>query len=208
MLITFVNIFIPNRLIASVDSVDPHLVLVDPCGIVFHTSTMVFKLAFFAFACLGSCQISTLVDTFIGTGGLGYGVGGSPPGAQVPFGAMRLSPDTSHGPAWFFFDEFGGYHYSDTSIRVFSHTHMVGSGASDFGNHGLIVTRWWNNTVFENSAHDAAYRSRFSKESEAAMPGFYTAYLEDAETRAEVVAVSTHSGIHRCDSCLRVPYAM
>lgn len=86
---------------------------------------------------------------------------------------------------------------------------MVGSGASDFGNHGVIVTRWWNESVYKNSAHDANYRSRFSKTTEAAMPGYYTAYLEDAETLAEVVAVSTHAGIHRCapvtlcDACWR-----
>ena len=51
-----------------------------------------------------AAQISPLVNTFIGTGGFGYGVGGSPPGAQVPFGAMRLSPDSSLGAAWFFFE--------------------------------------------------------------------------------------------------------
>lgn len=35
------------------------------------------------------------VDLHIGTGGTGYGVGGSPPGAQQPFGCIRASPDTS-----------------------------------------------------------------------------------------------------------------
>ena len=31
----------------------------------------------------------------------------------------------------------GGYHYFDDEIRCFSHTHMVGPGASDYGNIGL-----------------------------------------------------------------------
>ena len=74
---------------------------------------------------------------------------------------------------------------------------MVGSGASDFGNLGIMLTRWWNASVYTDSAKDANYRSRFSKSTEASLPGYYTAYLEDAETLAEVVATSTHSGIHR-----------
>jgi putative alpha-1,2-mannosidase len=53
---------------------------------------------------VGAAQLTPLVDTFIGTGGREYGVGGSPPGAQVPFGALRLSPDTSLGPVWIFFE--------------------------------------------------------------------------------------------------------
>lgn len=35
------------------------------------------------------------VDTRLGTGGFGFGVGGINPGVQVPFGALRLGPDTS-----------------------------------------------------------------------------------------------------------------
>lgn len=63
----------------------------------------------------------------------------------------------------------------------------------------LYTTGWWNASVWTDSAQDANYRSRFQKSSEASMPGYYTAFLEDAETLAEVVAVSTHSGIHRCE---------
>lgn len=109
----------------------------------------------------------------------------------------RVCPCSVHPPITRWCSEFGGYHYSDTSIRTFSHTHMVGSGASDFGNLGITLTRWWNASVYTDSAKDANYRSRFSKSTEASLPGYYTAYLEDAETLAEVVATSTHSGIHR-----------
>ena len=37
------------------------------------------------------------VNVFIGTGGDGFGIGSNNPGAQVPFGALRLGPDTSLG---------------------------------------------------------------------------------------------------------------
>lgn len=40
-----------------------------------------------------------LVDTRIGTGGVGFGIGSINPGPQVPFGSMRLGPDTSVGPS-------------------------------------------------------------------------------------------------------------
>jgi len=102
-------------------------------------------------------RVSQYVNTFIGTGGYGYGydafltrlfakpfflppsiasIGSNPPGAQRPFGLARVGPDTL-GPFGLFlpFDHFGGYHYSDTTIRVFSHTHMVGSGVLDYGMH-------------------------------------------------------------------------
>jgi putative alpha-1,2-mannosidase len=36
-----------------------------------------------------------LASPFVGTGGAGYGCAGQFPGAQVPFGSVRLSPDTA-----------------------------------------------------------------------------------------------------------------
>lgn len=42
----------------------------------------------------GGADPLDLVDLYIGTGGDGFGVGGSPPGAQLPFGMVRASPDT------------------------------------------------------------------------------------------------------------------
>jgi hypothetical protein len=37
------------------------------------------------------------VDPTIGSGGIGYGAGGINPGAQVPFGSLRIGPDTALG---------------------------------------------------------------------------------------------------------------
>ena len=54
--------------------------------------------------------------------------------AQVPFGALRLGPDTTLvGDAFVEFDHYGGYNFEDTHVRAFSHTHMVGAGVGDFG---------------------------------------------------------------------------
>ena len=45
------------------------------------------------------------------TGGEGFGVGSDPPGVQIPFGAMRLSPDTSLDNIVVAPNHFGGYHH-------------------------------------------------------------------------------------------------
>ena len=51
------------------------------------------------------------------------------PGATAPFGAVQLSPDTRVGN-W---DACAGYHYNDTTLRGFSHTHLSGTGCIDLG---------------------------------------------------------------------------
>ena len=65
------------------------------------------------------------VDPFIGTGFHGH----TYPGATTPFGAVQLSPDTRRGN-W---DASSGYHYSDSTILGFSHTHLGGTGCQDLG---------------------------------------------------------------------------
>lgn len=64
------------------------------------------------------------VNPFIGTGGHGHTF----PGATVPFGFVQLSPDTRMDD-W---DGSSGYHYSDTQIYGFSHTHLSGTGIPDY----------------------------------------------------------------------------
>ena len=76
----------------------------------------------FFFSLLGQ---SEWVNPFIGTGGHGH----TYPGATAPFGMVQLSPDTRLD-GW---DGCGGYHYSDSAIYGFSHTHLSGTGVSDYG---------------------------------------------------------------------------
>src|SRR6478672_7227603 len=68
-------------------------------------------------------DFTKFVKISIGTGGHGH----TYPGATVPFGMVQLSPDT-YNDGW---DWCSGYHYSDSSIMGFSHTHLSGTGASD-----------------------------------------------------------------------------
>ena len=46
-------------------------------------------------------------------GGDGFGVGSTPPGAQLPFAMMRLSPDTAFDNVALEWRHFGGYYYGE-----------------------------------------------------------------------------------------------
>lgn len=126
------------------------------------------------------------VNPFIGTGGHGH----TYPGATMPFGMMQLSPDTRLD-GW---DGCSGYHYSDEYIYGFSHTHLSGTGVSDYGDILLMPT---NKALFDNGSDGAeGYRSHFSHENEVAEPGYYKVHLDDNDIDVELT-VAERSGIHK-----------
>src|ERR1017187_5254863 len=129
------------------------------------------------------------VKIAIGTGGHGH----TYPGATVPFGMVRLSPDT-YNDGW---DWCSGYHYSDSSIMGFSHTHLSGTGASDMLDFLLMPGTGPAKTVPGSRQNPGeGYRSRFSHEEETAEPGYYSVLLRDYNIRAELSA-SERAGIHK-----------
>ncbi|MGC1632084.1 MAG: GH92 family glycosyl hydrolase [Gelidibacter sp.] len=128
----------------------------------------------------------SLVNPFIGTGGHGH----TYPGATMPFGMMQLSPDTRL-EGW---DGASGYHYSDEYIYGFTHTHLSGTGVSDYCDILLMPT---NEVVFNNGSNGKkGYRSKFSHDNEKAEPGYYQVHLEDTDINVELT-VSERSGIHK-----------
>ncbi|MDG1041166.1 MAG: GH92 family glycosyl hydrolase [Polaribacter sp.] len=131
-------------------------------------------------------QLIDYVNPFIGTGGHGH----TYPGATMPFGMMQLSPDTRLD-GW---DGCSGYHYSDNEIYGFSHTHLSGTGVSDYGDILLMPT---NKVVFNNGADGKeGYKSKFSHDKEIAEPGYYKVHLEDTNIDVELT-VSKRSGIQK-----------
>jgi hypothetical protein len=59
-------------------------------------------------ACCG-VPLRDYVLPLVGSGGQGFGAASVPPGAQLPFSSLRLSPDTSHHLIpWTSFEHFGG----------------------------------------------------------------------------------------------------
>jgi len=119
------------------------------------------------------------VNPFVGTGGHGHTF----PGAIVPFGMVQLSPDTRL-TGW---DGCSGYHYSDSIIYGFSHTHLSGTGISDYGDVLLMPTA---------GRPDEPYPSRFSHQNERASPGFYSVKLDDDNIFVELTATA-RAGLHR-----------
>lgn len=152
-------------------------------------------LSFFLNSCKPKTPISlaqkdrpliSYVNPFIGTGGHGH----TYPGATRPFGMMQLSPDTRLD-GW---DGCSGYHYSDTEIFGFSHTHLSGTGVSDYGDILLMPT---NKVVFNNGADGKeGYKSTFSHNKEIAEPGYYKVHLDDTNIDVELT-VTERSGIHK-----------
>lgn len=122
------------------------------------------------------------VNPFIGTGGHGHTF----PGATVPYGMVQLSPDTRIDGSW---DGCGGYHYSDNLIYGFSHTHLNGTGVSDFGDIMLMPTM--GSPSFDNKI----YSSKFSHANEKASAGFYTVKL-DKDNIDVRLTTSTRVGFH------------
>ena len=82
-------------------------------------------------------QTTDYINPFTGTGGhKGIGFGNTFPGAAYPFGMIQLSPDNGN-QGWEF---CSGYHYSDSIIAGFSHTHLSGTGVGDFADISLMPT--------------------------------------------------------------------
>lgn len=122
------------------------------------------------------------VNPFIGTGGHGHTF----PGATLPFGMVQLSPDTRIDGSW---DGCSGYHYSDEVIYGFSHTHLNGTGVSDFGDIMLMPT------MGEPQLDNKSYSSKFSHKNEKASAGFYTVKL-DKHNIDVALTTSTRVGFH------------
>jgi hypothetical protein len=99
-------------------------------------------------------------DPRIGSGGFGYAHGSAFPGAAAPFGLAKVGPDTRGTE----FDTINFLHYSgywaeDDYIQGFSHLHLHGTGATDYGILGVMPL-----DVFDASkTTQKGYESHFEK---------------------------------------------
>lgn len=147
------------------------------------------KLSLLAFSLLSvlsysqSADLASYVNPFIGTGGHGHTF----PGATVPFGMVQLSPDTRIDGSW---DGCGGYHYSDNVIYGFSHTHLNGTGVSDYGDIMLMPT------MGEPSLDKNDYSSPFFHMNEKATAGYYAVELNDYNINVELTSTA-RVGLHQ-----------
>ena len=134
------------------------------------------------FMIIGSCNNKqgfepvNYVDPFIGTAYHGHVF----PGATVPFGMVQLSPDNGTN-GW---DWCSGYHYSDTVIAGFGHTHLSGTGIGDLADIVFLpsMNEFKEGYSDERSSIAQENRSSFSHDNEAAEPGYYTVKLDNGVT--------------------------
>ncbi|NQU54813.1 MAG: glycoside hydrolase family 92 protein [Bacteroidetes bacterium] len=149
------------------------------------TKIFILLLSAFVFSCTPTTTKKTdfdplqFVDPFIGTGFHGHTF----PGATVPFGMVQLSPDT-HIMGW---DASSGYHYEDSTIYGFSHTHLSGTGIGDMGDVLLLP---YSNT------NEIKPIGEFDKKDESATPGYYKVHLKNYDVTAELTSTK-RIGLHR-----------
>ena len=151
-------------------------------------------------------DLTRFVDPFIGTGGkIGEGHGNVYPGASYPFGMIQLSPDNG-GEGW---EYCSGYHYPDSMIAGFSHTHLSGTGVGDLADISVMPTQKeiveqyftqgeefladWRKLhnlpqALSKGNYLVKYRSHFSHENEQASPGYYSVLLDDDSILVELAA--------------------
>jgi len=136
-----------------------------------------------------STDYTTLVDPFIGTGGHGHTF----PGATYPHGMVQLSPDTRI----YDWDACSGYHYSDSLVNGFSHTHLSGTGCADYGDVLVMpVVGEADIRKMPLGSQNTSYASAFSHKKEEAIPGYYSVILDRYNVKAELTA-SQRAGFHK-----------
>lgn len=147
-------------------------------------------LPFVAFSCSAAkTDYAKLVNPFIGTGGHGH----TYPGTTLPHGMVQLSPDTRTN-GW---DACSGYHYDDTTLIGFSHTHLSGTGIGDLGDVLFLPFTNKLQTVAPNGEDkQASFGSVFSHKNEKASPGYYSVHLDSYNLDVELTATS-RTGFHR-----------
>ncbi|MDR2868496.1 MAG: GH92 family glycosyl hydrolase [Bacteroidales bacterium] len=149
----------------------------------FYKKAAIF-IGFFLSMSLMYAQLSpaSYVNPFVGTDENGHTF----PGAIVPFGAVQLSPDTRL-TGW---QGCSGYHYSDTLLYGFSHTHLSGTGCSDYGD--VLVMPFTGTPSVKNSQ----YAQPFYHQQENATAGYYSVWLDKIKVKAELTATQ-RIGVHR-----------
>lgn len=134
-------------------------------------------------------DLTRYVDPFIGTGFHGHVF----MGASVPFGAVQLGP-TNMSSGW---DWSSGYHYSDSTIVGFAHTHLSGTGIGDLGD--VLLMPATGDIQPERGVvgnRTSGYYSLFSHREETAQPGYYAVRLQRYGILAELTATE-RVGFHQ-----------
>ncbi len=132
-------------------------------------------------------DLAAYVDPFIGSGGHGHVF----VGASVPFGMVQLGP-TNPTQGW---DWCSGYHYSDSLLMGFTHTHLSGTGIGDLCDI-LFMPVSAAFDVNQPSKYYQNWSALYSHQDEQVEPGYYSIQLKDPEVLAQVTATQ-RVGFHK-----------
>lgn len=134
----------------------------------------------------------SLVDPFIGSGGLGFAVGSIPPGPTMPFGLAKPGPDTSRlGGGAVGFAHCAGYWWEDDEIRAFSQIHLSGTGVPDYGALGLMPVL----AVPPGMITPDTWRATFDHREESAEVGRYSVTLGPSRIQVDIGA-TPHTALY------------
>ena len=155
---------------------------------------MVAMAAFLSVACgtVEQKDYVQYVDPYIGSGGHGHVF----VGASVPFGMVQLGPQQIRD-AW---DWCSGYHYSDTLVIGFSHTHLTGTGIGDLGDVLLMPydparIRYSSEYMPRKKADAKHVYAYLDHAREQVSPGFYSLEMPDYGVDVRLTATD-RTGLH------------
>jgi predicted alpha-1,2-mannosidase len=141
---------------------------------------------------VASKELGRWVNPFIGTGGIPWVCGNDFPGAMVPFGMVRLGPETTSWLGQKRALNTSGYYYGDEHVIGFSHTRLNGTGATD-GGHFLVMPALGS---IDPKAFLKGQSAKFTHSEELASPGYYAVRLPELGTLVELTATQ-RVGVHR-----------
>ena len=132
-------------------------------------------------------EYADFVDPYIGSDYHGHVF----VGANVPFGAVQLGPNNIV-KGW---DWCSGYHYSDSILVGFAHTHLSGTGIGDLGDI-LFMPVGDDYQPAENPADPFSWKSKYSHTSESVKPAYYSVHVKRYDIDVELTATE-RVGFHK-----------
>jgi len=114
-------------------------------------------------------------------------------GANVPFGAVQLGPNNFY-KGW---DWCSAYHYSDSIVKGFSHTHLSGTGCTDLGDILIMPTTGeLKVTAGTQENHQTGYASSYKHDNETVEAGYYSLILDRYNIKVELTTTE-RVGYHK-----------
>ncbi|MEN8117642.1 MAG: GH92 family glycosyl hydrolase [Bacteroidota bacterium] len=147
----------------------------------------------FAISCTTEKQTVTktdytqFVDPYIGSDYHGHVF----VGASVPFGAVQLGPNNAM-QKW---DWCSGYHYSDSVLIGFAHTHLSGTGIGDLGDI-LFMPVSGDINLEITEANQYPWQAKYTHDDEVVKPGYYSIDIKKYNVKAEFTT-SKRVGFHK-----------